>query len=398
MWEKLARVLLVVISCIVGFVICEIGYRFVLNRDEEARWQPSNSFTVYSDSVWEFDAATGYTYRPNSRVTIAYLQDGIPRRCDTFETDGNGDPGAGAGLARAEDAKFIVIGDSFTAKVQKGETWPDLLARSMQTPILNKAHDGYGVLQMFDEAAQLVRLGYHPSAFLISFTGPALSLARFWRMTRVTNGVTEVFTSATPSLDVQPESHVRTTFVDKRATQSWCEAAAASGKADQTARDLVQAFDATRRADEAFFGHRLRLFSVTDCYLCNLLFYGGPLRSVTPISVNPSLTLTRFDEDDQFVRAVSQIRASGIPIWLVYLPYAPELSRGSKLVTAQQYSLLENLKTHADRFIDLTPLWPMGDGMVPLTMLPVDMHPSYAGLEYYADTLHRALIDLKVAN
>jgi hypothetical protein len=398
MQENLARILLVVISCVVACLICEIGYRIVLNRDEEARWQPTSSFAVYSDSVYEFDAETGYKYRPNSRVTLTFIQDGVPRRCDSFETNEYGTPGAGIGSAQIKTLKLIVIGDSFTSKVQNDVTWPDILGHLMQTPILNMAHDGYGVLQMFDQAAQLVRLGYRPKAILITFTGSALSQARFWRMTLVRDGVTNVFTSAIPSVDVKPESHVRTTFIDSRATRTWCEASAASRNADQTAHDIVQSFDATRRADEAFFGHRLRLFSLTDCYLCNLVLYGEPLKSITPISVNPLHTLTRFDDDPQFVRAASTIRDSGVPIWLVYVPYAPELSRGQKVLTKQQYLLLENLKTHADRYIDLTPVWPMGDSVLPLTMLPVDVHPSYAGLQYYATTLHQALIDLRLVN
>lgn len=402
--ERVVNFLIVLISCLAGFMISEAGYRILLHQEENTRWQRTNQVTAFSNSIWEFDVETGYKYRPNTKITGVALVDGVPKLCGYLETGNHGSPGRGIGATPIKEAKLIVVGDSFSATVQEHQTWPDILGDLLQAgsgrpaPVLNMSHDGYGVLQMFDQAAKLVREGYRPTAFVIPLIGPDLVRARFWRMTRERSGRTEVFTSSVPSLDVQPETHVRTAFIDHRVNEAWCNDGLASGKADQTGHDIEQAFDETRRADEAFFGHRVRLYSVTDCYLCNLVRYGTPLRPIAQIGTNPPHKWRSFGDDARFTSAAAVIRASGVPIWIVYLPYHPELRDGQKKLTEQEHSLLDSLKGYADQFIDLTPATPMGDAAIPLTKLPMDAHPSYAGLEYYAKALFGRLKALNLLN
>lgn len=403
--ERFVNILFVVISCLVGFILSEIGYRYILNQDENARWQRTSRVTAFSDSIWEFDADIGYKYRPNTKISGVIQTDGVPTLCGGLETGSYGSPGKGIGSARIQDAKLIVVGDSFTAMVHEHQTWPDILADLIQaeygrpSPVLNLSHDGHGVLQMLDQVAKLVREGHRPLAFVVPLIGPDLVRARFWRMTRERNGKTEVFTSSVPSLDVQPETHVRTAFIDHRVNEAWCEAGLASGKADQTGRDIERAFDEMRREDEAFFGRLVRILSATDCYLCNLARYGTPLKAVAQISTNPAHRLTSFDDDAQFSAAAAAIRASGIPLWVVYLPYYPEIREGRQKLTEQERALLDSLRKHADRYIDLTPTSSMSDEvLIPLTMLPVDAHPSFAGLEYYAKLLFTRFKDLNLIN
>ena len=78
----------------------------------------------------------------------------------------------------------------------------------------------------------------------------------------------------------------------------------------------------TRPSDQAFFGHRVRLISLSDCYICNLLRDGQPLKGITN---NPQISFERFQETAGFVENVSTLRVSSVPVVLVYLPYICEL-------------------------------------------------------------------------
>jgi hypothetical protein len=288
------------------------------------------------------------------------------------------------------------LGDSFTATVDQEETWPDILGRLLADgsgrggSILNLARDGYGVLQMFDQAAELVRAGHRPQAIIVAIIGPDLARARFWRMTRERNGRTEVFTSSEPSTDVRPETHVRTLFVDANVTRSWCEEARTSGRPDPRTKRIEAAFAATLREDEEAFRRPIQLLSLTDCHICNDLFRVSRSRGAA-IRTNPSHTLFRFPDDPRFRENVSVIRESGVPIWLTYLPYLPELRTAQKNLTPQEQSLLASLREVVDRQMDLTPADPMGDRATAFTLHPGDSHPSHAGMEYYAREIYRRM-------
>src|SRR5262249_40156433 len=157
--EKYVNLFLVVISILIVLLICEFAFRGVFEWREGARWQRPSKFAVFSDSVWEFNAELGYDYVPQARMDIAWIQNGVPRRCGTFVTGSLGAPGRGIDATKEKQAKFIVLGDSVTAMVHQGETWPDILSALIEeqsgsaAPILNLARDGYGVLQMFHQAA-----------------------------------------------------------------------------------------------------------------------------------------------------------------------------------------------------------------------------------------------------
>jgi len=395
--KKYANYVLLVVSVFIGLLISEFIGRGIFEWREGKRWQRPPKFIVLSNSVWEFNADLGYDYVPETSIDIAWMQNGIPRRCGTFVTGALGAPGKGIDLTEVRQAKFIVLGDSVTATVHNHETWPDILSASIEersgerTPILNLARDGYGVLQMFDQAAYLLRAGHRPHAFIISIIGPDLDRARFWRMTFRTNGTIEVFTSTVPSLIISPETHVRTGFIDPRMTRAWCDGSRVAGQLDDTAKMLELAFNRTWRADETFFRPRVRWLSLTDCYLCNRILAGYPIRGIRRPNQNPAHTLNRFQDDPHFLQDFALIRASGVPIWLIYLPYEPELRSAHKQMTSREQLLFESLKQSVDRFIDLTPEKPMGDAAMPLTLLPDDPHPSHAGLKYYAAEAYKRM-------
>jgi hypothetical protein len=386
---KLANLLLVIASCTVGFISWELAYRVFLKT------QDATQFTVHSNSIWDFDPDLGYAYPAHAHTDWVMIRGGVPVLCGSFVAGPLGSPGKGVTAEQLiAGPRFIVLGDSFTAMVQGGETWPDILSDKLEqqtaktVPILNLARDGYGVLQIFDQAAKLLRTGYRPTALIVAIIRADLLRARTWRMTIIRGNSQEVFTSIKPSLEINPKTHVRTTLINPRATQSWCEASRASGKENDVSRDIVQAFQTTKRQDESRgLKAPIQILSMTHCYLCNRILYEDPLHGIAPIASHAEHALNRFQGDPQFVSDIVGIRNSGIPIWLVYLPDYAELTSARKKMSPREQELFDSLTTEVDRVIDLTPDAPLGDSATALTMMPYDIHPSHLGLEYYANEL-----------
>jgi len=386
---KLANVLLVIVSCTVGFISWELAYRVFLKT------QDATQFSVDSNSIWDFDPDLGYAYPAHAHTDWATIRGGVPVLCGSFVSGLLGSPGKGITAEQLiAGPSFIVVGDSFTAMVQGGETWSDILSDKLEqqtaksVPILNLARDGYGALQIFDQAAKLMRTGYRPTALIVAITRADLLKARTWRMTITRGNSQEVFTSIKPSLEVNPKTHVRTTLINPEASRSWCEASRTSGKENDVSRDIVQVLQATKIQDESRgLKAPIQILSMTHCYLCNRILYEDPLHGIAPIATHAEHTLNRFQGDPQFVSDVVGIRNSGIPIWLVYLPDYAELTSARRKMTPREQELFGSLTAEADRVIDLTPDAPLGDSAIALTMMPYDIHPSHLGLEYYANEL-----------
>ena len=386
---KLANLLLVIASCTVGFISWELAYRVFLKT------QDATQFSVDSNSIWHFDPDLGYAYPAHAHTDWATIRGGVPVLCGSFVSGLLGSPGKGITAEQLiAGPSFIVVGDSFTAMVQGGETWSDILSDKLEqqtaksVPILNLARDGYGALQIFDQAAKLMRTGYRPTALIVAITRADLLKARTWRMTITRGNSQEVFTSIKPSLEVNPKTHVRTTLINPEASRSWCEASRTSGKENDVSRDIVQVLQATKIQDESRgLKAPIQILSMTHCYLCNRILYEDPLHGIAPIATHAEHTLNRFQGDPQFVSDVVAIHDSGIPIWLVYLPDYAELTSARRKMTPREQELFGSLTAEADRVIDLTPDAPLGDSAIALTMMPYDIHPSHLGLEYNANEL-----------
>jgi hypothetical protein len=386
---KLANVLLVIASCTVGLVSWELAYRVFLKT------QDATQFVVQSNSIWEFDPDLGYVYPAHAHTDWAMIRGGVPVLCGSFVAGLLGSPGKGVTAEQLiAGPRFIVLGASYTAMVHGGETWPDILSDKLEqqtaktVPILNLARDGYGVLQMFDQAAEILRAGFRPTALIVAVARDNLPRGRTWRTTIIRGNSQEVFTSIKPSLEINPKTDVRTTLISPRATRSWCEASRASGKENDVSRDIVQTLLATKIQDERRgLKAPIRILGMTHCYLCGRVLYEDPLHGIAPIASHPDHTLNRFQDDPQFVSDIVGIRNSGIPIWLVYLPEYPELTNARRIMTPREQELFDSLTTEVDRVIDLTPHAPLGDSATALTMMPYDVHPSRLGLEYYANEL-----------
>lgn len=383
-----ANIGLVFISLLIGFILTELCYRlFLLAKETE---EPPADFAVYSSSIWEYDKDMGYVYKPNSVSDWAMVRGGQVRRCGTIKINSAGF----AGLEPVSGTPSIaVFGDSFTTASHYDHTWLDFLNKKFTdltgnpVNIRNYSRDGYGVLQMVDQAATLLDRGLSPDIIVFSIIGPDLVRRRSWRMEVVSDRGTELFHAIAPSLNLDPSTHSRAAMFQHNLTRTWCESMLIDR--DISAPLLTKIIDEHRRlwrADKIYFGQSVDLTSILTCYVCNKITTGDPLMDLKGEGLKSGRGLKPYHDDPRFAKSLKRLQSYGSPIWLVYLPYEPEWRTGQLALNEGEKLLLEEIKQVADRFFNLIPKTPMGDNAIAMTMLPEDGHPSEAGLVYYADT------------
>lgn len=392
-------------SAIFAALAAELAYRLVLRAHlGEDTGKPT--FAIYSSSIWQYDRDFGYVYKPSGRMDWAMIDTGLPERCGSFTTNAEGN--AGRGTQGQSGLEIALLGDSFSAMVHDGVTWPDLLydefrrnSPSLRLRILNLSRDGYGVMQMVDQAASLLRSGtFKPDVFVMAIIGPDLRRFRFWRVEYPGKPYSELYFSLTRSLVKRPETYARAALINPKISQEWCEKVRASKNSDDALlNETIAQYRRAKIRDDMFNGKRVDLFSFSMCYICNKLRFKAPYHPAAGRVQSDGMKLDQYSQDPEFMRSLSTIRASGIPLWLVYLPYEPELRTGSKELDEREKSLLKDLESRVDRTFDLTPAQPLGNAATALTLLPADRHPSMEGLRYYVDQLAPrvlpALVDIE---
>jgi hypothetical protein len=387
------------LSLALASAIAELGYRVYLKAGE-GKDDGKPKFTAYSSSIWQYDRKLGYTYKPSARMDWVMVEDGLVQRCGTKTTAADGTSGRGpAGTKAAVD--IAVLGDSFTAAVQDGVSWPDLLADELQRAnpslslrIRNLSRDGYGVLQMVDQAADLLAAGKtRPDILIVAIIGPDLRRLRVWRREKQGPVHPELYYSFDPDMPEHPETYGRAALINGKVTRQWCESLLASkNTADGLLAEIAEQYKSARASDEVFSGKRVDMLSLSSCYLCRKIRTGSPYRPAAGLIQSGGIAIDRYSRDPDFVRNIDAIRAAGIPIWLAYLPWEPELRSGNKALQPREMELLKDLQRYVDRFFDLTPAQGLGDEATRLTMLPVDAHPSLKGLEYYASGMAKEIL------
>lgn len=393
------------LSAVLAAIAAEIGYRIIL-KAHVGEDPGAPTFTIYSSSIWQYDRDLGYTYKPNGRMDWAMIKSGLPERCGTFTTNSEGN--AGRESSKLPGLDVAVLGDSFTAMVHEGMTWPDLLQEEIRrmNPALgvrvrNLSRDGYGVLQMVDQAAVLLRTSKtKPDVLVMAIIGPDLRRYRFWRVEKKGSGHPEMFFSLNPDLVERPETYARGALTNPKITRKWCEdLRAAKNAGDALLNEAIAQYRQAKIRDDMFTGKRVDPFSLSICYVCNKIRFKTPYRPAAGRLQSDGMALDLYSQDPEFMRNIAAIRATGVPLWLVYLPWEPELRAGEKVLNPRETSLLRDLTARVDRTYDLTPGSPLGEAAVPLTLLPIDAHPSMEGLRYYVDRIAPqilpALMDLE---
>ena len=382
---------LAIASVVLSLLFAESIFRVYLFRMTAKTNYDHLNFYIQDKSFSEFDEKLGFHYKPNLSVDWSTIKDSLPNTTGTLVFDRRGNSGPDVDDANS-DVRIAVAGDSFTVLQHDGITWPYLLQKTLRestgrkVAVYNYAKDGYGVLQMIDQASSLVE--EKPDAILISFISPDMVRSRFWRMELKTSSGVDVFTSTTPTLQFdKPDTYVRTTLVEPRATRKWAEATMATqDRNDPVLRSLL---DTYVREKKNYSITRFDPLSFRTLYLWERMVHPR----VQPGGVdNAQVMYTNYASDDRFMEGVRKLKRSKIPVYLVHLPWYPDMASGKYVMDKSSEALLNSLKIITGfPLVEILPPTPMGNHADIMILSHENAHPSMNGLNFYALQVAQAL-------
>lgn len=380
------------------------GY-FVEYNDSDRVSSISDKFSLSNDSPWKFNERYGYEYVPGTIVEWTVGNDRIKSCGQGMKINEIGNPGDGTGSYADAELKILVFGDSWMAATKPRNgffyTVPYMLQQHLERQlrkkvrVMNFGRDGYGILQMFDLAADKIA-EYKPDVVIFAFITDDLTRDRFWRTVGVFDGERRVLTT----IDARPNPDlalaVDTQLIDAEASADAC------GKAlndpafrAHLERKFIKQYKRAKLRGEIFRPSIL----TTSSYLYSRLRYGDPFflhyQQKRP-SVNPRHQLHDFMDDPRFAENITKINAMEVPYLVIHLAIYNEIRDNQEYIfgqPAQQSDLLASLAKATRRTIHPTlgsvPL-PAGDLSI-INSSQDDYHPSLRGMEFYADLMVRTL-------
>ena len=378
-------------SIVISLVVTEISYRVYLSRMLSTSQHDRLDVNVVNKSCWEYDERLGFHYKPSTSCDWVTIKNSLPSTSGTLFFNRRGNSGPDTDDANCE-VKIAVVGDSFTVLQHDGMTWPYLLQKELReisgrkVAVYNFARDGYGILQMMDQASMLVE--EKPDVILIAFISYDFVRDRFWVTERKSPGGVDVFTSTTPSLQFdKPETYTRTTLVNPLATRKWAEETKANNdRNDPVLRSILDTYLLEKKN---YAVARFEPWSLRAWYLWERI--AGPhIRAHG--NVNSGISYDNYAADDRFMKAVAKLKQSRIPVYLIHLPYYKDLAFGRYIMDDRQTSLLSSLVNITGfplvKIPPPTPLYKNADTMI---LSPDNPHPSMIGLTFYAHQIAQFL-------
>ncbi len=373
-----------------GAGLAELAYRLsleaALHRDLAF---PVATYRVASRAYCEYDRQHGGRLPASRELWISFVQGGRlvwGTTASVANADGLGGRTTFAQY-RAAKTKVLVLGDSFTHWNQGGDSWPDLLQAELarrghdSLAVLNLARGTYGVLQMLDLAADAVE-SERPDLVLLAAIGDDFSRARWWCQSVPEDGVERWLLSPSPDGPWNDRGAVDEVLVASGADRAWCERVLAHGGSDDELLGLLNALFERRQRQFLLARRNPALLSFSTSYLANRLLRGDPYGE--GVHVIPRVSFEDFGADRDALRAIHRLAQSNVPIRPFYLPLWRELRAGQLQLSRSHRRLKESL----ERLLGAEFLT-VGDGCAspvpgPFDLSPYDLHPSRAGLEYYA--------------
>lgn len=401
--NRILSIIVIVMSSGLGFLVSEIGYRYVLYNQNMSRFHvaESNHIGVYDKSHWIYDERFGYGYPPGRKINYTGIgRNGEVLACNLIDViNDRGNIGPIEGNYENADLKILIFGDSWAAFNINNLTWTDFFQREMSERLASDVHvvnfgrDGYGILQMFDLAAYEIER-WNPDLVVFAFITNDLARLRTWRLNLMKDGHEDrVVTTFEPTQAPDFEKTFDTFLIEKLATKEWCEENVNTGIPNEIGRRILQKRErlidpeGIRPADIYTFSHS---------YLVSRLLYGTPFAGIKDRYNFPSMQINSYAEDEGFVMALEKIRKTGVPVVMFHHAFYPEVVAGEEyIVTYNEQSLLNSL-------IELTG-FPLVETLENVD-LPIhqpermnasetNFHPSLWGMEFYSNALTRALID-----
>ena len=395
----LLNLLLTLICAVVALVGVEVAYR--VYRQVHVAYKASisaPSYSVFNEPLREYNREFGYSYIPTETAIEVLVKDGYPVRYHEYWANEMGNrnriKGAIKGAYEEADLKILVFGDSFTAQQHNGLTWPDLLQDKLgerlgkKVNVINFGRGGYAVMQMFDLASAKLE-EFNPDLIIIAFITAESNAARQWITPYYINGEKQFFNATEPSQKAYLTGKALTTIFNSSVTKEWCDSMLASPNPDDPL--LAELNDQFRRLKLAK-ATGINFSSLSTSFLFNMIVHGNPLCHLrTP---NYRLAISDFASDPRFAQNVVILNQSNVPYYLIQLPTYEELAQKKYMPNEQQKLLLQSLQEITDKkIISLLEYGSAIDNLEHLFLLPGFLaHPSYQGLEFFAEAISEMLI------
>ena len=375
--------------------LLEAGYR--INSYFFGSFSDLDRFKVTEQAFGVYDEKYGVRYPPNVTWTRFTVNDGKTTWCPDVIYRSNKDGLSGRTTIdkyNDADVKILVFGDSFTNWNRKGYTWPDLLEETLSAKpdrdvgILNFARGGYGVLQMFDLAADMVEI-HKPDLAVIAFIGDDLTRDRWWTKTLMIDGY-ERRLQSTKKDDFDLSIAKDQIIVNPSVNLDWCKAALNSDKKDAVTDSVMRQYQAIRKTVSEYHNFP-SILAADQSFLFNKLFRGRPFARRRGI---PRIGIDDFREDRQLVEKAEIIRKHNIPVQLIYLPSHREVKKDRIVITDQSETLLNSLEEIMGvKTSYLFEYFEQYDLPEAIDMRPHDLHPNFEGLQLYAAAISDLLVE-----
>lgn len=170
---SLGRIVLVVLSAFVAFMVVEITLRVSDGQSilEFTNYLHDQTDTINTLQNSEYHPVLGWTLKENIHVTQFFP--GFPEQGDFHKFTTTGAYGIrmhGFDIEPPPEDAFLAVGDSFTAgsEVAGNETWPAYLENLIGTPVINAGVGGWGADQIVLRAEQLIPV-VNPIGIVVSF-------------------------------------------------------------------------------------------------------------------------------------------------------------------------------------------------------------------------------------
>ena len=404
----LLNLLLTLICAVVALVGVEVAYR--VYRQVHVAYKASisaPSYSVFNEPLWEYNREFGYSYIPTEAAIEVLVKDGYPVQYHEYWANEMGNrnriKGAIKGAYEEADLKLLVFGDSFTAQQHNRLTWPDLLQDKLgerlgkKVNVINFGRGGYPVLQMFDLASAKLK-EFNPDLIIIAFITAESNTARRWITPYYINGEKQFCSTTEPSQKAYLTRKASTTIFNSSVTKEWCDSMLASPNPDDPL--LAELNDQSRRLNLAKAA-RINFTSFSTSLLFNMIVHGNPLPGCIEIADyqlwTPSsrLAISDFASDPRFAQNVVILNQSNVPYYLIQLPTHEELAQKKYTPNEQQKLLLQSLEKLTDKkIISLLEHGSAIDNFEHLFLHPETLfsHPSYQGLEFFAEAISEMLI------
>lgn len=200
----LPRILLVVTSLLLTYVVCEAAYRLgkYWNALERAKRHHNFTFSAGPAPLYLFDHENGYRYKPASEFRLLHFDGNNDLwKSNTLRVNNMGHISPTDDFVYKPKSEFrvAVLGDSFTASMESDVSWPTVLENLLNTDsslkrsrgvstfkVMNFAMDGTGIVQ-FARIYQSEVQRFDPDLVIVNFITDDIGRKFIWRTTVTLN-------------------------------------------------------------------------------------------------------------------------------------------------------------------------------------------------------------------